>query len=83
MITAATPDVSTTTLVVSRGQSRNPKKRDLEQAIVDAAEKMDGVDVVVVPHLYDLPRASESYKQLAEIEGDIVLVSWIYGRAAH
>ncbi|QDT09197.1 ATP-binding protein [Planctomycetes bacterium K23_9] len=83
MISAATPDVSTTTLVVSRGQSRNPKKRDLEQAIVDAAEKMAGVDVIVIPHLYDLPRSSESYQRLAEVEGDIVFVSWIYSRAAH
>ncbi|MGB7347534.1 MAG: ferredoxin family protein [Pirellulaceae bacterium] len=83
MITTATPDVSTTTLVVSRGQSRNPKKRDLEQAIIDAAEKMEGVDVVVVPHLYDLPKSSESYQRLTEIQGDIVLVSWIYSRAAH
>lgn len=83
MITTAAPEVSTTTLVLSRGQSRNPKKRDLEQAIVDAAEKMPGVDVITVPHLYDLPRSSESYQRLAEVEGDIVLISWIYSRAAH
>ncbi len=83
MITAAVPEVSTTTLIVSRGQSRNPKKRALEQAIIDAAERMDGVDVVVVPHLYDLPKTSESYQRLSQIQGNLILVSWIYSRAAH
>lgn len=73
----------TSTVVISRGQSRNPDKRAIESAIADAAEKMDGVDVVVVPHLYDLAKGSDSYKQLAEIEGDLVIVSWIFPRAAH
>lgn len=74
---------TTKTVVVSRGQSRNPEKRAIESAIIDAAQKMDGVDVVAIPHLYDLPRASDSYKQLAEIEGDLIVVSWIFPRAAH
>ncbi len=81
MISAA--HLATCTVVVSKGQSRNPEKRQLEQAITDACAEMPGVNVVVVPHLYDLPRDSESYRQLAAIEGDLVVVSWIYGRAAH
>ena len=72
----------TTTVVVSRGQSRNPDKRGLESAVADAVEKMDGVDLVVVPHLYDLPKSGDSYKQLADIDGDIIVVSWIFPRAA-
>ncbi|NND96573.1 MAG: ferredoxin family protein [Pirellulaceae bacterium] len=83
MISALSQSTMTTTVVVSRGQSRNPKKRDLEQAIADAATQMEGVDVIVVPHLYDLPKGSDSYQQLAAIEGDLVVVSWIFARAAH
>ena len=79
----STVQCATCTIVVSRGQSRNPKKRALEQAIVDAISEMDGVDVLVVPHLYDLPRSGESYEALAGIDHDIILVSWIYARAAH
>ena len=71
------------TVVISRGQSRNPQKRGLEQAIADEASQMSGVDVVIVPHLYDLPKNSESYEKLASIDGDLIIVSWIYGRAAH
>ncbi len=53
---------STWTVVVSRGQSRNPQKRALEQAIAEAAALLDGVDVVVVPHLYDLPKSASPIK---------------------
>ena len=75
--------LSPLTLVVSLGQSRNPKKRNLEQALIDAAATLSGVDVLVVPHLYDLPKSSDSFASLKAIEGDIILVSWIYARAAH
>jgi NAD-dependent dihydropyrimidine dehydrogenase PreA subunit len=71
------------TVVLSRGQSRNPNKRGLEQTIADAAGQIDGVHVLVIPHLYDLPKGSDSYKKLQAIEGDVIVVSWIYSRAAH
>ena len=81
MITAAKN--TTLTVVVSRGQSRNPQKRKLEQAVADASAKIEGVDVLMIPHLYDLAKSSESFASLKAITGDIVLVSWIYARAAH
>ena len=75
--------VKTWTLVLSRGQSRNPVKRKLEQSIADAAAEIEGLDVVVVPHLYDLPKGGESLTKLATIEGEIIVASWIFPRAAH
>ncbi|MFK8112405.1 MAG: ATP-binding protein [Rubripirellula sp.] len=74
---------ATWTVVISRGQSRNPEKRALEQSVVEAAEKVEGVNVLSIPHLYDLPRTSDSYEKLAELDGNLILVSWIYSRAAH
>ncbi|TWT64880.1 ATP-binding protein [Allorhodopirellula solitaria] len=71
------------TLVVSKGQSRNPAKRALEEAIADAGGKIAEMDVIVVPHLYDLPKNGEAVTRLREIEGDIILASWIFPRAAH
>lgn len=71
------------TLVVSKGQSRNPAKRALEQAIADAGGKIPELDVVMVPHLYDLPKNGETVTRLRDIEGDIILASWIFPRAAH
>ncbi|MEM6689003.1 MAG: ferredoxin family protein [Planctomycetota bacterium] len=77
------PTTGRITLVVSRGQSRHPDKRGLEQALVDAADQMRGVNVLIVPHLYDLPKTSEAFKHLRAIEGDMVVASWIFRRAAH
>ena len=74
---------ATCTVVISRGQSRNPQKRGLEQGIADEIGKLDGVKVLTIPHLYDLPKTSDSYQQLSQIEGDLVVVSWIFSRAAH
>ncbi len=80
MISAA--KLNTWTVVVSRGQSRNPEKRELEQKIAEGSAAVEGVEVLTIPHLYDLPRGSKSFEQLQEIEGDIIVVSWIYERAA-
>ncbi|MEM0925510.1 MAG: ferredoxin family protein, partial [Planctomycetota bacterium] len=41
------------------------------------------VDVVVVPHLYDLPKGGDSLQKLNEIQGDVIVFSWIFPRAAH
>ncbi|MEM6980293.1 MAG: ferredoxin family protein [Planctomycetota bacterium] len=71
------------TVIVSKGQSRHPEKRQLEASIADLAAELDGVDVIVVPHLYDLPKGGPSLKALADFEGDLVCVSWIFSRAAH
>ena len=74
---------SALTVVVSRGQSRHPDKRGLEQAVVDAVGQITDVQVLSVPHLYDLKKDSESFERLRDVEGDLLLVSWIFPRAAH
>ncbi|RMF42170.1 MAG: ferredoxin family protein [Planctomycetota bacterium] len=71
------------TVVVSAGQSRNPEKRQLESAVADAAAALPGVAVLQIPHLYDLPRDGQSFQALRQIESDIVVVSWLFSRAAH
>jgi ferredoxin len=71
------------TVVVSQGQSRNPEKRDLEKAIADTCAQIPGINVLVIPHLYDLAFDSETYQKLRTIEGDMVVLAWLYDRAAH
>ena len=70
-------------VVVSQGQSHNPAKRQLEEDIVGALLGERGVDVTIVPHLYDLPRDSSGMLCLEGITGDLVVCSWLYPRAAH
>lgn len=71
------------TVVISRGQSRNPEKREVEAAIVKAASQLAGVTVLDLPHLYDLKATDESIRALRAAEGDLIVCSWLFPRAAH
>ena len=69
-------------VVVSQSRSQNPKKRDLEEQIVTGLLGETGVDVSVVPHLYDLDPQGPAMLNLTGISGDLVLCSWLFPRAA-
>lgn len=70
------------TVVLSQGQTQNPAKRDLEENIVAALIMEPGIDVVVVPHLYDLPAGSTGLLALSGVSGPLVVLSWLFERAA-
>ena len=55
----------------------------MEEAIASAVAAIDGVDVLVIPHLYDLPKTSDAFAKLSAVAGNLVVVSWIFPRAAH
>ena len=70
------------TVVVSQAQSSNPAKRQLEEDIVAALLFEPGIDVVVIPHLYDLTADSTGMLALSGIGGNVVVLSWLFERAA-
>ncbi len=70
------------TVVVSQGQSSNPAKRKLEEDIIGALLFERNVEVTVIPHLYDLTPDGTGMLCLQGIQGDLVLMSWLFGRAA-
>jgi len=78
-----TTRMQTLTVVVSAGQSRSPDKRELEEAIATQSALLPGVVVLRVPHLYDLPRNSQTYETLKSLTGDLVVVCWLFDRATH
>src|SRR5436190_21685861 len=69
-------------VVVSQGQSANPAKRQLEEDIVAGLLMEPGVDVVVIPHLYDLKPDGTGLLALQGIPGNMIVLSWLYERAA-
>jgi NAD-dependent dihydropyrimidine dehydrogenase PreA subunit len=69
-------------VVVSQGQSANPAKRQLEEDIVAGLLMEPGIDVVVIPHLYDLTAEGTGMLALRGIMGHMVVISWLYDRAA-
>lgn len=68
------------TVVVSQGQSANPAKRKLEEDVVAGLLFERGVEVTVVPHLYDLTPDGTGMLCLSSIPGDMVVLSWLYSR---
>jgi hypothetical protein len=69
-------------VVVSQGQSQHPAKRKLEEDIVANLLFEAGIDVTVIPHLYDLQSDGTGTLALQGIKGHFILLSWLYERAA-
>src|SRR5262245_298294 len=70
------------TVVLSQAQGKHPAKRALEEAIVAALIMEPGLEVSVVPYLYDLGPDHTGRLFLSSVHGDMVLLSWLYPRAA-
>ncbi len=69
------------TVVVSQSRNLNPKKRGLEEEIVGGLLGERGIDVTVVPNLYDLKADGTGMLCLSGISGDLVVCSWLFPRA--
>ncbi len=70
-------------VVISQSPSKNPVKRKLEEDIVAALLFENGIDVTVVPNLYDIKPDSTSMLALNSISGNVVVCSWLFERAGH
>src|SRR5207248_3603718 len=70
------------TVVVSQAQGKHPGKRALEEAIVAALLLEPGLDLSVVPYLYDLDPEHTGRLFIESVQGDMVVLGWMYPRAA-
>src|SRR5205823_2265252 len=70
------------TVVLSQAQGKNPAKRALEESIVAALILESGLDVSVVPYLYDLDANHTGRLFLEGIQGDMCVLTWNFPRAA-
>ncbi len=71
------------TVVLSQAQGKNPTKRSLEESIVAALIMEPGLDISVIPYLYDLSAEHTGRLFLEGVHGDMVVLSWLYPRAAY
>ena len=69
-------------VVVSQGQSNSPVKRGLEEDIVTELILESGIDVTVIPNLYDLTPDGTGMLALQGIKGNMVVLSWLFERGA-
>jgi Pyruvate/2-oxoacid:ferredoxin oxidoreductase delta subunit len=70
------------TVVLSQAQGKDPRKRALEESIVAALIMESGLDVSVIPYLYDLGPDHTGRLFLEGVGGDMVVLSWLFPRAA-
>ena len=68
-------------VVVSQGQSASPVKRQLEEDIISALLFEPGIDVVIIPHIYDLKADGTGMLALQGIKGNLIVLAWLFDRA--
>ncbi|HXD87129.1 MAG TPA: ferredoxin family protein [Urbifossiella sp.] len=74
--------MSRLTVVLSQAPGKHPAKRSLEESVVAALIMESGLEVSVVPNLYDLSPEHTGRLFLDSVKGDLVILSWLYPRAA-
>lgn len=70
------------TVVLSQAPGKHPAKRGLEESLVAALLFEPDLEVSVVPNLYDLGPDHTGRLFLESTKGDMVVLSWLYSRAA-
>ena len=70
-------------VVVSQSPSKNPAKRKLEEDIIAGLLFENGIDVTIVPNLYDIKPDGTGMLALQGISGNVVVCSWLFERACH
>jgi NAD-dependent dihydropyrimidine dehydrogenase PreA subunit len=70
------------TVVLSQSPSKHPAKRSLEESLAAALIMEPGLDISVLPHLYDLDAQHTGRLFLESVSGDMVVLSWLFPRAA-
>src|SRR5262245_43009194 len=71
------------TVVLSQAPGKHPAKRSLEEAIAAALILEPGIDVSIVPNLYDLGPDHTGRMYLEGVTGDLLILTWHFPRAAH
>lgn len=69
-----------TTVVISQSQGKNPQKRQLEEDIAARLIMEPGIDVSLVPHLYDMHADHTGLLFLRGVSGPLIVLAWLYPR---
>ena len=71
------------TVVLSQAPGKHPAKRSLEESLAAALILESSLEVSIVPNLYDLDAHHTGRLFLESVRGDMVVLSWLYPRAAY
>ena len=68
------------TVVISQSQGKNPVMRQLEEDLAARCLLEPGVDVSIVPNLYDMHADHTGLLFLRSVSGPLVVLGWLYPR---
>ena len=71
------------TVVLSQAPGKHPAKRALEESVAAALLMEPGLDLSIVPNLYDLGPDHTGRLYLEGITGDLAVLTWHFPRAAY
>jgi NAD-dependent dihydropyrimidine dehydrogenase PreA subunit len=71
------------TVVLSQAPGKHPAKRSLEESIAAALIMEPGLDVSIVPNLYDLGPDHTGRLYLNGVTGNLAVLTWHFPRAAY
>jgi len=69
-------------VVLSQAPGKHPAKRSLEESVAAALLMESGIDLSIIPNLYDLGPDHTGRMFLEGITGDICVLTWHFPRAA-
>jgi len=69
-------------VVLSQAPGKHPAKRSLEESVAAALLMESGIDLAIIPNLYDLGPDHTGRMFLEGITGDICVLTWHFPRAA-
>jgi NAD-dependent dihydropyrimidine dehydrogenase PreA subunit len=69
------------TVVISQAQGKNPAQRRLEEDLAARLIMEPGIDVSIVPNLYDMQADHTGLLFLRSVSGPLVVLGWLYQRA--
>ena len=69
------------TVVISQAQGKNPAQRRLEEDLAARLIMEPGIDVSIVPNLYDMQADHTGLLFLRSVTGPLVVLGWLYTRA--
>lgn len=70
-------------VVLSQAPGKHPAKRALEESVAAALIMESGLDVSIIPNLYDLGPDHTGRMFLEGVNGDMAVLSWHFPRAAY
>lgn len=70
------------TVVISKGRGKASSRQKLQRDLARALQDWPSLDVTTLPHLHDLAPDGPGVQHLRSLSGDMILLSWLYPRAA-